>query len=118
MKKNLKLYLSGIPIGLINGFFGSGGGIAAVFVLEKLLGKDPKRAHATAVAIILPLSAAALFVYRRSLEDNWGTLIFCALGGVLGGILGAAVLKKMPSKWLRVLFGVIMIITAVRMVMG
>ena len=48
---NKKSLLWGIPIGFINGFFASGGGIIAVLVLQKFFSFDEKRAHATSIMI-------------------------------------------------------------------
>ncbi|MCD8049718.1 MAG: sulfite exporter TauE/SafE family protein [Clostridia bacterium] len=108
MKKKSAILL-GIPIGIINGFFGSGGGIAAVYVLKKFLDVEPKKAHATAIAVILPLSAASLIIYATSLAGNWGVILWAALGGILGGFCGAKVLGKISKMWLRILFGITMI---------
>ena len=55
MKSKLYLGLSGILIGALNSFFGAGGGIIAVPVLEKS-GLLKKESHANAVAVILPIS--------------------------------------------------------------
>ena len=49
------LMVYGALIGLLNGFFGSGGGILAVTLLQKQ-GLPSRQAHATSIAIILPLS--------------------------------------------------------------
>ena len=56
------LFWFGLGIGLLGGFFGSGGGILAVALLQKQ-GLEPRRAHATSIAIILPLSLISLVVY-------------------------------------------------------
>ena len=61
MKK--KRLLWGIPIGFINGFFASGGGIVAVLILQKFFRLDEKKAHATSIMIILPLTVAGVAVY-------------------------------------------------------
>lgn len=114
--KKVKMILWGIPIGLINGFFGSGGGIAAVYVLKKFLDTEQKKAHATAISIILPLSAAGLFVYAGGTENDIPLIIKCAIGGIAGGLCGAKLLSKIPKKWLKVGFGGVMIIAAIRMV--
>ena len=62
--KNIKNILWGIPIGFVNGFFGSGGGVVAVYVLKRVFKLEDKKAHATALSIILPLSCASLFMYK------------------------------------------------------
>ena len=48
-------WLGGGVTGLLNGLFGSGGGMVAVPLLEHG-GLEPARAHATSIAVILPLS--------------------------------------------------------------
>ena len=55
------LMVYGALIGLLNGFFGSGGGILAVTLLQKQ-GLPSRQAHATSIAIILPLSLVSLAV--------------------------------------------------------
>ena len=70
MKK--KALLWGVPIGFINGFFASGGGIIAVLILQKFFSLEEKKAHATSIMIILPTadlritspqSACKVFLY-------------------------------------------------------
>ena len=112
-----KALLFGIPIGLINGFFGSGGGIAAVWFLNKFLDTEPKKAHATAISVILPLSAAGLLIYRRGVDTDVSLIIKLAIGGVIGGAIGAKLLSNIPKKWLKIGFGAVMVIAGARMVL-
>lgn len=114
--KNLKNILWGIPIGFVNGFFGSGGGVIAVLVLKKFFGIDDKKAHATALSIILPLSCASLFVYSETRIDM-KIVLLCAVGGVLGSIVGVKCLNKIPKHMLKICFGAVMILSGVRMVL-
>ncbi|MBQ6795908.1 MAG: sulfite exporter TauE/SafE family protein [Clostridia bacterium] len=114
--KNLKNILWGIPIGLVNGFFGSGGGVVAVYVLKKFLKVEDKKAHATALSIILPLSCASLFMYKNSRVD-FRLVLLCALGGSAGSIIGARLLNKIPKKWLKIAFGCVMVLSGVRMIL-
>ena len=62
--KTIKIVL-GLVIGAVNGFFGSGGGIIAVQAMEKL-GVEQKKAHATSLLVILPLSIASAVIYFLS----------------------------------------------------
>ena len=112
-----KALLLGLPIGLINGFFGSGGGIAAVFILKKFLDTEAKKAHATAISVILPLSAAGLLIYSRGVDTDISLIIKLAIGGVIGGVIGAKLLSNIPKKWLKVGFGVVMTWAGIRMVL-
>lgn len=116
--KNMKILLNifwGIPIGFINGFFGSGGGVCAVYILKKFLKVEDKKAHATAIGIILPLSCASLFMYSKGGFDL-KTIFLCSSGGAIGGFLGAKFLSKIPKKWLKIAFGGVMILAGGRMV--
>lgn len=115
-KTLLKSALIGFAAGLCNGLFGSGGGTVAVPVMEKFLGVEEHKAHATAIAIILPLTVVSAILYICKGFFDFNLTWQVSSGGVVGGILGAYLLKKVPSKWLRRIFGVFIMIAAVRMV--
>ena len=63
IKEKLYLILTGVVTGLANGFFGGGGGMIVVPLLTFLLKMKTKSAHATAIAIILPVSVISAIVY-------------------------------------------------------
>ena len=114
--KNIKNILWGIPIGFVNGFFGSGGGVVAVYVLKRVFKLEDKKAHATALSIILPLSCASLFMYKGAKAD-FKLVLLCAIGGSVGSVIGAKFLNRIPKKWLKVSFGAVMILSGVRMIL-
>jgi uncharacterized membrane protein YfcA len=119
MKKSTyttKLLLIGFITGLINGLFGSGGGTVLVPCLVFLMDVEDHKAHATAIAIILPLSILSSIIYYRYNVVDISLTANVAIGSVLGGIVGSTLLNKLPVNILRKFFGVIMIIAAVRMV--
>ncbi|MGE4282278.1 MAG: sulfite exporter TauE/SafE family protein [Clostridia bacterium] len=117
MKKYLKYIIIGIITGLCNGLFGSGGGTIAVPAMEIVLDVEEHRAHATALAIILPLTLISAFFYIQHDYVNWNLTWQVSIGGIIGGYIGAKILKKIPANILRKIFGIFMIIAAVRMVM-
>ena len=102
--------LIGTLCGMLNGLFGAGGGIAAVPLL-KASGIPLKKAHATSLAVILPVLYLANGTIRFS--DAWPYLP----GGLLGAILGALLMEKIPDKLLRKAFGAFMIYAAVRLLL-
>ncbi|OQB12396.1 MAG: Sulfite exporter TauE/SafE [Firmicutes bacterium ADurb.Bin193] len=115
MKKNILYAVIGITSGLLNGVLGAGGGTIIVPVLERLLGIAPHRAHATAISVILPITMVSSFFYlRQGLLDVKATVIIAAFG-VVGGITGARVLKRVPVKIVRTAFAVSMILAGIRM---
>ena len=58
----LKL-ITGAIIGFVNGFWGGGGGMVCVPLLQNVIGLPEKKSHATTLLIMLPLSIASLVVY-------------------------------------------------------
>lgn len=118
MKKNtLKKFLIGIITGFANGLFGAGGGTIVVPAIEKFLNVETHKAHATAIAIILPLSILSTFIYGKGVNLDWKIVIYVSIGGVIGGYIGAKFLAKISSNWLHKIFGLFMIVAAVRMIL-
>lgn len=107
----------GFTSGVFNGLFGSGGGTIVVPCLEKFLKIEEHKAHATAIAIILPLSILSMFIYLKYSSIDLKTTLSVSIGGMIGGFLGAKFLKKIPSKWLHKIFGVFMLLGAWRMIL-
>lgn len=115
MKNSLKTAITGIITGFANGLFGSGGGTIAVPCMEKYLGVDAHKSHATAIAVILPLSvlSAAIYIFRADVP--WSETLAVSVGGVAGGITGAKLLNRISSRKLHIIFGLAMLAAAARM---
>ncbi len=116
-KKKFFLFFLGGIIGLINGFFGGGGGVVGVPVLEKFLKVDNKTSHATCLAVILPLSiiSAGIYVFSSYIETS--KFLFVGSGVLLGGIVGALLLKILPAKVVRIIFAVLLLAGGVRLIL-
>lgn len=118
MDKKWRYSAAGGLAGLANGLFGSGGGLFLVPLLTRWAGLPEKKAFATSVGVILPLSAvsAAVYLFRGTLElgPAWPYI----LGGAIGGLLSGRALGRAPVKWLRRGFGVLMIYCGARAVLG
>jgi len=105
----------GIIIGFVNGLFGAGGGSLLVPSLEKFAQFETHKAHATTVAVILPLSVISAAIYIWGVDVDWLAMLWVSAGGVAGGIIGAKLLGKLAGMWLNILFGTFLIAGAVRM---
>ncbi len=109
--------LLGLFTGIINGLFGAGGGTLLVPAMEKFLKVETHKAHATALAVILPLTLVSIVVYQGANKVDWLTVLYVSIGGVVGGYIGAKLLNKCSSGLLHKLFGAAMVIAAVRMIL-
>lgn len=113
----IKIMLIGLGTGLCNGLFGAGGGMVAVPSMVHLLKLDEHEAHATAIAVILPLVMISSYIYFRNGYLDLGKAVPVAAGGVIGGAIGAFFLHRIPSKWLHRIFALFMIAAAIRLIL-
>ncbi len=114
-KESFYAVLTGCVAGLINGLFGGGGGMIVVPMLVFLMKRNPKTAHATALLIILPLSIVSGLFYIAFGNLNLGVGIPVAIGVCVGGAIGALLLSKLSSKWVIIIFSVVMAGAGVKM---
>ena len=117
MKKYLQsfyLYAVGALSGAANGLFGSGGGIITVPMLEHD-GMRTKKAHATSIAVTLPLSIISGVIYFSKgaidLAQAW-KFIPC---GLIGVFVGSKLLVKLSGITLKRIFGAVMIVFGIRL---
>ncbi len=113
MKKTVSSIL-GVLIGIVNILVGSCGGIVAVESL-KYNGTDQTKSHATAIAIILPLTVISSVVYlirdNVKIEDSY----IYILPGLIGSLIGGYLLPRIPKKTLSKVFSIFIIYAGVRM---
>ena len=108
--------ITGAIIGFVNGFWGGGGGMLCVPLLQNIIKLPEKKAHATTLLIMLPLSIASLVVYLFNGNLPIVDAVKIGIGFVVGGVLGANLLKKISNKWLGYVFSIIIIIGGVKMI--
>lgn len=116
-KVNPKSLFAGGLIGLVNGLFGGGGGMIAVPALQKT-GLEEKSAHATAILVILPVSALSFLLYAFSGQLSAEVLIPTAIGVFFGGALGAKLLSGMKAKWVNLLFAALQAAAGIWLIAG
>ena len=115
--KNKPKWLSfvfGIAVGIANGMLGAGGGMIAVPALKKL-GMEQKKAHANAVAVILPVAAVSSIVYYLDARMKISDAIEFIPAGIVGSLFATFLLKKISPVWLKGIFAVFMIWAGVRL---
>lgn len=116
-KKAILLAVCGLAVGAVNGLFGAGGGMLAVPVLTFAAGLGEKKAHATAIAVILPLCLVSTVVYAVRGTFDYSVLPPTIAGVLIGGLTGAVALKKLSAPVLNFLFYGLMLFAGVKMMM-
>lgn len=101
--------------GLVNGLIGVGGTLL-VPALIHLLGTERRIAHGTSLAIILPTSLISVVIYSLSGAMPYEVSLYISIGGLLGGYIGARLLRKISVLWLKRLFSLLMIVAGIRMI--
>ena len=115
-KAKMILLFCGAVIGIINGFFGGGGGMICVPILQNVLHLEDKYSHATAIAIIFPISFISAVIYLLSGTLETIPLVTVGSGVVIGGIIGSFLLKWLPPKAIKVIFAIIMLLGGIRLI--
>lgn len=114
MSDRLKYLICGISAGLVNGFFGGGGGMVLVPLLTRFVGLEPKKSFATCVAIILPISAVSACVYFWRVGIDFALALPYIIGGSVGGFVGGRIFKNISASLLRRVFALLVLYGGVR----
>lgn len=117
MEKNncLKNALIGILAGIICGLFSTGGGMILVPAFIHLLNLEDKKARGTSVLCILPMVLTSSIFYYKGNFINWKIAFLCAIGGTIGGYIGAKLLKKLPENVFKISFAIFLIYASIKM---
>ena len=115
IKNFLKKIIIGLLAGFISGFFSTGGGLILVPAFIYLLEMDAQKSRGTSIFCILPMVITSSFFYYKGHYIEWKTAILCAIGGMLGGYIGAKLLKKLPTKILKIAFSIFLIYASYKM---
>ena len=117
LKSKLYMLLAGLMTGVVNGLFGAGGGMLAVPALSFLGGLEQHSAHATAIALMLPLCLVATISYTAISAFDFSIVLPTAAGVITGAIIGAALMKRLSSELLSSVFYGLMLLAGLKMIM-
>ena len=123
MKMSIETLLILIAIGLFAGAFsgmvGIGGGVIIIPALVYFLGFSQHQAQGTSLAIMLPpIGLMAAYQYYKSGHVNLTYAIIIASAFFIGGYFGAKYAVKMPQDILKKVFGVFLILVALKTIFG
>ena len=108
--------LVGLVAGVTAGFFGIGGGIVMVPAMNIFLGVEIVSAVATSLFVMGPSSLIAAITHFFQGNLHIDLAIPLALGIIIGAQLGAWSTAKVSKVFLRRLFGVVLLYSAINMI--
>ena len=106
----------GAGAGVVSGLFGVGGGIVLVPYLVLVRGWEQKRAQATALVMVAMAATAGLVPYAWSGTVVWAASASILAGGLIGAVLGSALVKRVHSWVLQLAFAGLLLVAALRLV--
>lgn len=108
-RSRLKMAMTGLCAGAVNGLFGAGGGMVLVPLLTACTSLKDEEIFPASVSIILPTCIISLLFSRdwSAFAENsaWFLLLGSALGGIAAGFWG----KHVPTVWLHRALGVLIL---------
>ena len=113
-KKKQNALKAGAFAGLINGFFGGGGGMVLVPLLTGKCGLTQRKAFATSVAIILPLCILSAVIYFLQGSLDFLSALPYLIGGLAGGFVGGKLFRMLNVDWLRRFFALLILYGGIR----
>ena len=105
----------GVVAGFVGGLFGVGGGIVVVPGLMLLMGFDQYRASGTSTATIAAAAGAALVLFSADDSVEFGAAAWLVAGAIVGALVGARYIDRVPAIWVTRAFSLIMLIAAIRL---
>lgn len=76
---------------------------------------EPKKARATSLFCMLIMVIVSSIFYYKNNYIEWKVGVLCAIGGIVGGYLGAKILKKVPDYVLKIAFTIFIAYYSFRM---
>ncbi len=108
----------GLLVGIFSGFLGLGGGFILIPILVYAYGLTQHQAQGTSLAVMIPpitLLAALRYYYGNNVKVQMAA--FIAMGFVLGGLIGADIVQRIPDDILKKVFGIILLFLSLRMIL-
>ena len=113
----LTLLLIGVAAGVLSGFIGIGGGLLIVPALIYFMGLSQMAAQGTSLALMLPpIGALAVMNYWKAGEVDIRAASVMVVAFIAGGYFGSRIALAMDPLKVRLAFGIVMLLVALRMI--
>ncbi len=112
----LILLLIGVITGVMAGMLGIGGAIIMIPAMVFLLGFSQQMAQGTSLAVMLPpIGIFAAYNYWKAGNVNLTFALILAGTFIIGSFFGSKIALNMPQALLKKIFGVLLLLVAVKM---
>ena len=101
------IYLISLLSGIINGLFAAAAGQIMIFYLVFLLKNDAHISRATSIFCISLVTIISLIGYIKMVEIKIYQAILVIICGLVFGMIGAKIMKKINSNYLNLISGLI-----------
>ena len=119
MSKITLLLLLGLIAGVASGLIGIGGATIIIPALVFLFGFDQHTAQGTTLAMMVPpIGLLAAWAYYRAGYVDVRMAAILAIGFFFGGLIGAKYAVSLPGPTLQRIFGIGLLLIAVKMIVG
>lgn len=103
--------------GLASGLLGIGGGLLVVPILTFAIGMSIHLATATSMFTMIFTSMSGVVQHYQTSHISFESALLLALGAIFGAQVGAFTSKRISSKNLRRIFGIVVIVSGINMIL-
>jgi len=109
----------GLVAGILSGLIGLGGGVIIVPALVFLFHLSQHQAQGTTLAMLVPpIGILAAWTYYRHGYVDLRIAALVGVGLMVGALLGAKIATNLSSQVLEKIFGVVLLLIAIKMIWG
>lgn len=108
----------GLVVGAFSGLFGVGGGVLLVPILVLVFHVVQKQAQATSLVVVALAATTGAVTYAVGDSVVWPSVLFLLAGGFVGTWVGSAIVLRIQTRWLQLMFGLLLVAAAIRLVVA
>jgi hypothetical protein len=108
----LLVWLGSVFAGFFGALTGLGGGVIIIPLLTLVFSVDVRYAAGAALISVIATSSGAASSYLRQGYTNVRAGLFLEIATTVGALLGASLTTFLPTKWVAVIFGAVLMVSA------
>ncbi|WP_371371179.1 sulfite exporter TauE/SafE family protein [Sporomusa aerivorans] len=118
MSTILVIFVMGLSVGVLSGLLGIGGGVVLVPMMVFLLGIAQHTAQGISMLVIIPTAIVSVWQFYSDKLINYQAAVYIAAGAVAGALISANFVQDVPADLLKRIFGIFVVYSGVKMILG